>query len=96
MGLAKQIFGKLRFRITQLTSVAHFVGHHPTKRKVMGSIPDQGMCLGCRFSLKLGAYERKLSDVSLSHQCLFPFLSPSLPSLKKINEILKRKELQNS
>ena len=33
----------------KLTSVAQWVGHHFTKRKVDGSIPVQGTCLGCRF-----------------------------------------------
>ena len=32
-----------------LTGVAQLVGHHPTKRKVAGSIPDSGTCLCCRF-----------------------------------------------
>ena len=31
-----------------LTGVAQWVGHHPTKQEVAGSIPGQGTCLGHR------------------------------------------------
>ena len=30
-----------------LTGVAQWVGRHPINRKVAGSIPSQGTCLGC-------------------------------------------------
>ena len=36
-----------------LAGVAQLVGHHPTDPKVMGSIPSQGTCLGCRFGPQL-------------------------------------------
>ena len=32
-----------------LTGMAQWGEQHPTKRKVTGSIPGQGTCLGCRF-----------------------------------------------
>ena len=34
--------------IPALTGVARWVGHLPTNTRVMGSIPGQGICLGCR------------------------------------------------
>ena len=77
--------------------MAQTVGCHPTKRKVTGSIPGQGTCLGCGFSPWVRACERQSIDVSLSHPCFFPSLSPSLPLSLKINKILfkkkKKKEL---
>ena len=50
-----------------LTGVAQWVGRLPTKQKVTGSIPSQDTCLGCGPSPQLGAYERQLIDISLSH-----------------------------
>ena len=37
-----------------LASVAQLARHHPTKQKVMGLIPSQGMCLNCRFLPRSG------------------------------------------
>ena len=37
-----------------LTGVAQLVGCHPVKWKVPGSIPGQGICLGCWFGPWLG------------------------------------------
>ena len=45
---------------------------------VTGSVPGPGAC------------KRQLIDVSLSHRCFSPFLSPSLPPSLKINKILKK------
>ena len=47
-----------------MTHVAQLVGQHPTKRKVAGSLPGQGTCLG---SFPSGENERQLIDVSLLH-----------------------------
>ena len=59
---------------------------HPVNWKMVGSIPGQGTCLGCRFGPSQGECKRQLIDVSLSHQCFSPSLSPSLPlSLKSIS-----------
>ena len=30
-------------------------GHHPANRKIAGSVPGQGTCLGCRFGPQLGS-----------------------------------------
>ena len=37
-----------------LTGVAQLAGCHPKKQNVAGSIPGQGIGLGCRFSPQLG------------------------------------------
>ena len=58
-----------------LTGVAQWVGHHPTKQMVAGSIPGQDTCLGCGF----GAHMR-------GNQSLFPFLSFSLHLSLKLNK----------
>ena len=48
---------------------------------VAGSVPSRDL------------YERKPIDVSLSHRCFSPFLSPSLPLSLKINKYnLKKKK----
>ena len=65
--------------------MAQWVGHHPTKRKVAGSIPSEGTCLGCRPGPHLGACERRLVDVALARRRFSPSLSPSLLLSLKIN-----------
>ena len=69
-----------------LTHVAQWVGHHPTKQKVTGSIPGQGKRLGCVFG--------PWSIGEAANQCFSPFISPSLPLCLKIktNKILKKKK----
>ena len=59
-----------------LARLLSWLEHRPIHQNVAGSIPNQGM------------YERQPINVSLSHWCFSPFLSPSLPrsSLSKINE----------
>ena len=69
-----------------LTGVAQLVRHHPTKRKVSGSIPGQGTRLGCGFSPQLGAYKRQSIHVSLSHWYFSPSLFPSLPLSVSVNK----------
>ena len=46
-------------------------------KKVAGSIPGQGTCLGCGFDPWLGAHRRQPADVSL-HIDIFLSLSLSL------------------
>ena len=59
----------------------------PVNQRVVGLIPSQGTCLGCRPGPQGEVCERHPHiDVSLP---LFP--SP-VPSLKKINKILKKIE----
>ena len=85
------------FHIT-LASMAQLVGYHPAMQKFAGSIPGQGMCLGCGPGLWLGAYWRQLIDVSLTHQCFslflppFPFSENKHKSLKKPKRILSPAE----
>ena len=62
-----------------LNSVAQLGGHHSTKQKVTNSLPGQGTCLGAGLDPGQDAYKRQLINVSPSHQCFSPFLSPSLP-----------------
>ena len=56
---AGQVVRQQRVRNTRgrnaLSGVAQWVGHHPTKHKVAGSLPSQG------------TYKRQPIDVSLSH-----------------------------
>ena len=49
------------------------------EQKLTGSIPSQGTCLGCRPGPHLGACQRHLINVSFTHLCVSPSLSPSLP-----------------
>ena len=57
-----------------LPGVAQWIERCPANQRVVGSIPRQSTCLGCRPGPQWGACERQLHiDVSL-------FLSP-LPSL---------------
>ena len=57
-----------------LVGVAQWVEHPPVNRRVACSIPNSGICLGCRPALQQGACGRQPhTDVSLS-------LSFSLPS----------------
>ena len=58
--------------------MAQLVGHHPANQRVVGWIPSQGTFLGCGFGPGRGAYKRQLVNVSPSHQCFSPSLSPSL------------------
>ena len=69
-----------------LTRVAQLVGHCPAKQKFASLIPVWGTCLSFKYGLLLGPNERQLMDVSLSHQCFFPSLSPSHPLSLKINK----------
>ena len=61
-----------------LTGVAQLVGHHPSKRKVTGSIPCQGTCLGCGFGPRSG-HIGEASDSDFFLTPLFLSLPFSLP-----------------
>ena len=52
--------------------------HHPVNQRVTGSILHQGTCVGGRFGPWSSVYWRQLIDVSLSHGCFSPSLSPCL------------------
>ena len=58
-----------------LAGTAQRIEHQPVNRRVTGSIPGQGTCLGCGPGPKLGVCERQLVDISLP-LFLLPF--PSL------------------
>ena len=50
-----------------LAGVAQWVERHPVNRKVTGSIPDHGTCLGYGPGLGWGASKRQPIDISLAH-----------------------------
>ena len=57
--------------IAALAGVAQWIEHRPAKQRVVGSIPSQGMCLGCGPGPQLGACEKQPHiDVSLPLFCL--------------------------
>ena len=73
-----------------LTGVAQWIEH----QKVMGSVSQSGHRPGlqARSPVGLGAGgERQPTDVSLSHQCFSPSLSPSFLIYLKLNKIFKEK-----
>ena len=69
-----------------LTGVAQWVECRPANQEVVSSIPSQGTWLGCRLGPYLGACERKQINVSLTHWCFSPSLSPSRSLSLKINK----------
>ena len=73
-----------------LAGVAQWTEHWPVDPKAASSIPIQGTCLDCRPGRWLEACKRQPTDVSFSHQCFSPSLSPSLPLSLKINKIFKK------
>ena len=50
-----------------LDGVAQWIDHQPENQRLAGSIPSQGTCLGCGPDSLLGACEKQLVDVSLTH-----------------------------
>ena len=62
-----------------LAGVVQWIKCQPENQEVAGSIPSQGMCLGCGPGPKLGGHERQPIDVSLTHQCFSLFLPHSPP-----------------
>ena len=69
-----------KYEVLALADVAMWIERWPANRKVTGSIPTEGMCLGGRPGPKLGACERELID------SMFLSLSFSLPSLLSKNK----------
>ena len=77
-----------------LAGVAQWIKWQPENQMVAGSSPGQGTCLGHRAGTQLRArkrHERHQSDVSLTHWCFSPTLSPSLTLSLKINKISTKK-----
>ena len=66
--------------------IAQLIGHHPAKQKVTGSIPSQDICLGCGLVPDLGMCERQQINVSLTHRCFSPVLSPCFPLFLRVNK----------
>ena len=58
------------------------IEHRPANSKVAGSIPSQGMCLGCSLGWQLGVCKRQLISMVFC-------LSFSLPSLLSKNKYIK-------
>ena len=56
-------------------------GLRPVDREVAGSVPSQDTCLGCGPGPQLGAWERQLFAVSLTHHVSLPLFLPPFPSL---------------
>ena len=73
-----------------LASVAQLVGRRTANREVESSITSQVTCLSCWLGPQSGCIQEATNQsikVSLSHQCFFPSLSPSLPlSLEAMKE----------
>ena len=65
-----------------LSWLKHCPINWPRNCKVMGSIPCQGTCLGCRFGPWLG-YLWEATNQCFSHQSFFSSLSPSFPLFLK-------------
>ena len=70
-----------------LAGVAKWIEHQPENQKVAGTIPSQGIHLGCRPGCLLGACERQLINVSFIIVSLS--LSPSPPFSLKISKSFK-------
>ena len=69
-----------------LAGMAQLVGVPFCAWKVVGSIPSQGTFLGCRFGPSDLMCQRQPINISVSHRCLYPSISPSLPpSLKSMS-----------
>ena len=73
--------------------VAQWIEHQPANPKVTSSISSQSTCLGCRPGPHLGHVRgNRPINVSLTHQCFSPSLSPSFPLSKMNKYFLKRKQ----
>ena len=69
-----------------LAGVAQWIEGQLATQKVSGPIPSQGTCLGYGPRPQWGVCERQPIDVSITHRCLSPSLSPSLPLSLKVNK----------
>ena len=85
-GSLTQVTYHLKFIYGVLAGVAQWTLCWPTDQKVAGSIPGQGTCLGGGPGPQLGTCKRQPIDVSLTHRCFSPSLSPSLIFSLKINK----------
>ena len=71
-----------RNRKSALASVAQWIECRPVNQRVVGSIPSQGTCLGCRLGPQLGEHERlPHMDVSL------PLFLPPFPFVGKMESV---------
>ena len=66
-----------------LTSMAQLVEHHPRKAKGGWFGSQSGHTPGLQSRSQLGVCERQHIDISLTHRCFSPCLSPLLPPLPK-------------
>ena len=78
--------GSKDVRVRALAGVAQWIEHQPVNQSVTGSIPSQGTWLGCGLVPQLGAWERELINVFLTHWCFFLPLSLSLTLSLKIKK----------
>ena len=82
----KQFKSEIRTAIAALAGVAQWIKCQPVDQKVADLIPGPSTCLGCGPGPWLGACERQPIDVSPTHQCFSPSLSPSFPLSLKVNK----------
>ena len=76
---SKITWATLKINQAALAGVAQYTERWSANLKVAGSIPSQGTCLGFGPGPQLEVWERQPIDVSLTHRCVSPSLSPSLP-----------------
>ena len=62
-----------------LAAVAQWIEHQPANQKVMGSVPGQGTCLGCRPVPSWGHVEGNLLMFFLPIDVSLPLLLPLFP-----------------
>ena len=72
---------KLKLVNSALAGVAQWIEHWPPNQKVTSLIPSQGTCLGCRPGPWLGACERQMINVSLTHDVSLSLFLPHFLSL---------------
>ena len=80
------LFPSIKVLGIALTGVAQLVGNYPAKERIAGSIPSQGTCLGVGSIPRQGVFKKQPINVSVSHQCFSPSLSPSFPFSLNINK----------
>ena len=83
---ATEIILNTKLKIFSPDQCSSLVGHHPTKWKVAGLIPGQGICLGCGPRTPSQGRVREVTDWCFSYTSTFPSFSFSLPSPLRINK----------
>ena len=66
-------------KMIALAGVAQWIECWPMNPRLVSLIPSQDMYLGCGPGPQLGVCKRQPANVSLTHTCFSPSLSPSLP-----------------